>query len=126
MIRRAFVYTILLSMLMHAGCRLGFVDQLYQTRHELAYTIGLIAEIPIAICSSGYDFGKGIIIETHKTETSQPVSFLQVKEISPFYHSSPLELSVNTSVSLESLFLFIETKFNNKLTDSVFHPPARS
>lgn len=126
MFRKALVYTILLSMTLHCGCRLGFVDRLYQKRHEVAYAIGLIAEIPIAICSSGYDFGKELKIETQKTETALPVSFLQVQEISPFYHSARLELSANISVSLESFFLFIETKFNNKIPDSVFHPPARS
>jgi hypothetical protein len=58
MCKRLLVYLVLTSMILHYAGRLGILDSLYQQRHSIAYNLGLIAEIPIAICNGDYDFDK--------------------------------------------------------------------
>lgn len=41
-------------MTLHCASRLGVVSYLYENRLEIAYQIGLIAEIPIAMCAGDY------------------------------------------------------------------------
>jgi len=73
---------ILGSMVLHCAGRLGLLSHLYENRHRIAYTIGLIAEVPIAMCSSEYDFNAGLSLREDDS-ANQPIQhfFVQAQEI---------------------------------------------
>ncbi len=124
MIKNLIIYTILSSMTLHCGVRLGFLDQLYQQRHKIAYNIGLIAEIPIALCNSDYDFDKGLKIENHEADqTALPISSI-AQEIILF---SPTQLSFTFSPQelLAGPFgcNYSFGKYFSPYAD-IFHPPC--
>jgi len=54
MIRKSLSIVILFSLVLHCAGRTGFLSFLYKQRHEIAYTLGLIDEVPIAVCSTAY------------------------------------------------------------------------
>ena len=123
MIKRLLVYSILLSMALHCASRLGFIDHLYNNRNEIAFTIGLIAEIPIAMCNSDYDFGKKIGIKTSENSHTFPATVTKASHINLFIvqkysHSHSLTLFLYKL----SPITFIDL-YKSALVKSVFHPP---
>ena len=124
MIQKTIVYAILVSMALHCGCRLGLLDQLFQKRHEIAYAIGLIEEIPIALCSSDYEFNTGLKIETHDDFPSIHYSMVHAKDISPFFISryelhrrQERLLADSNTTSYPDLYRLV-------LVSPIFHPPS--
>lgn len=93
MFKKLIVYTILSSMILHCGCRLGFLDQLYQQRHQIAHAIGVIEEIPMTMCNSDYDFEKDLKVKSDDSHSSLPLLHLVKKinlfSISPYHYSTP-------------------------------------
>jgi hypothetical protein len=89
----------------------------------MAYSMGLITEIPIAVCSSDYDFNKGLHIEVPDSDKGMPGLALAY-EINLFFISA-FYLPDPSSVLL-SQELFIRGPGNYSLTPdlSVFHPPS--
>src|SRR6188768_2953536 len=84
MMRRTLALLILFSMVLHCASRLGVLSYLYENRNHIANTIGLISEVPIAMCSSDYDFNEGLHIQTADAHPSAPASFLTAHEITLF------------------------------------------
>ena len=84
MMRRTLSLIILLSMVLHCASRLGVLSYLYENRNEIANTMGLISEVPIAMCSSDYDFNQGLHIQHNDNHPSAPASFLTAHEITLF------------------------------------------
>jgi hypothetical protein len=124
MFKKSFVYIVLFSMALHCGCRLGFLDHLYQKRHEIAYTIGLITEVPMAMCSSDYDLDRGIKVETIETEGRIPVSLL-THELDVFCIPC-VQLPHRDLVLFEEHHdSYIDT-FYQSLRFPIFHPPSFS
>ncbi len=124
MFKKLIVYTIFLSMALHCGCRLGFLDLLYQRRHQIAQAFGVIEEIPMTMCNSDYDFEKGLKVEaSNDSHSSLPLSHL-VKEINLF----PISLFDYTTLTkslLSSRILFWQTdQYSFILAISIFHPPS--
>lgn len=124
MFRKLLVFTILFSMTLHCASRLGLLDKLHEHRHYIAYSIGLIEEVPIAMCNNDYDFSKGLKIETQNEDSSMPSGISQAQEINLFFSTALLKLPNNNFISVASSFPRVEVKFNNQYSDSVFHPPA--
>jgi len=85
MFRKTLAYLILFSMVLHCASRLGILSYLYKNRNEIASAIGLISEVPIALCSSAYDFDESINIQHHNSEKGVPVSFTTAHEITLFF-----------------------------------------
>jgi hypothetical protein len=91
MFKRLLVYLILSSMILHCAGRLGLLDSLYQQRHRIAFNLGLIAEIPIAICSGDYEFGSKLNFKTDdQKEANVPISY-QASEIILFFVAEDLQ-----------------------------------
>lgn len=88
--KRITIYLLLLCMTLQCASRIGVLSYVYQQRHALAYQIGILAEIPIAMCNSDFDFDQGLHIEEQKdASTTLPVSsLLQAREINLFIESS--------------------------------------
>lgn len=123
--KKVLVLAILLSMVLHCASRIGFLSYLYQNRHELAYQVGLIAEIPIALCSGDYDFGRGLtIIHQDQPEQSLPPQFLQTAEILLFVEDPELELERKLQfLSVVHDISVIQSQYASPPL-AIFHPPC--
>ena len=118
MFKNLFVYLILTSMVFHCAGRLGILDSLYQQRHRIAYNLGLIAEIPIAICSGDYDFdGKLNFKSDDKNEASTPINY-QLKEITLFFIARDSQVAKEPEI--------ITRFFNSQYTVNLYKSPERS
>lgn len=123
MIRRILATIILLSMVLHCASRLGILSYLYKNRNELAYVVGLVSEIPIAICSSDYDFNEGLHIQHADAQPSTPVSFLTAPEITLFY-IPPFSVALHSNSMAENTAYpaYQELAYTTPL-HSIFQPP---
>jgi len=123
MFKNPIAIIILFSMALHCSCKLGFVDQLYQNRNEIAYTVGLIAEIPIAMCNSDYDFNQGLNIETHDSD-SVPQPLFQVREINLFFVSE-LQLQSSRQADFDGGPITSPLNlYSSTWAPNIFHPPS--
>jgi hypothetical protein len=124
MFKKLIVFNILLGMALHCGCRLGFLDQLYQQRHKIAHALGVIEEIPMTMCNSDYDFEKDLKVEASDDSNSSLPLLHLVKEINLFsvslyYYSTP------TKSLLSNGFSFWQAdQYQFTLATSIFHPPS--
>lgn len=84
--KKSLCLIILAAMIIHSAGRFGALSWLYEKRHDIAYAFGLIAEIPIAICNSDYNFDKGLKMESSPDQQAMPV-YMQAHEINLFYVS---------------------------------------
>jgi hypothetical protein len=123
MIRRLPCYILFTSMLLHCSGRLGLLDQLYGSRFVIAYSIGLIDEVPITVCNGEYDTRSAFTIETSDHSHSSLPSKFQVREINLFTvkvlsHIDFIPLSLSTpGQAFDDLYALI-------LTKPIFHPPS--
>ena len=85
MLRKATIYLIFASMVVHCACRIGFVSYLYQQRYVIAFNLGLVDEIPIAICAASYDGHHGLMVKVEDVgDKSLPAPYFQAREITLF------------------------------------------
>ncbi len=122
--RRIIVYIILGSMTLHCAGKLGLLDELYQKRLDIAFSLGLIREIPIAMCSSDYDFNGGLKIVSHDNSHAVPLSLTQTREInlfytSVYYHTRPTSVIISRPTSIHPVDLY-----GLMLVTTIFHPPS--
>lgn len=117
---------ILGSMVLHCAGRLGLLSHLYENRHRIAYAIGLIAEVPIAMCSSDYDFNAGLTL--HEDDSAkQPIQhfFVQAQEIilcMPPAVTQPSFTKVPYSVKAITPY---SGRLYHAANADIFHPPCR-
>jgi len=123
-IKKAVVYTIFISMALHCTCRLGFLNQVYQKRHQIAYTVGLIAEIPIALCNSDYDFGKDFKIEVRDDQPSPSPNLFKISEINLFYSSTSFVLETDFWQISNPHAMYADDKKHAPPEFPIFHPPS--
>lgn len=123
--KRTLIYLVLTSMILHCSARLGLVSYIYENRHVIAFQLGLIDEIPIALCGSSYEFDQGLHIQVpHESDKSLPVSLPQAREINLFIESIIVPSSAELSLlSINRLPVVIEKEYTSP-DYSVFHPPA--
>ena len=110
-------------MTLHCGFRLGFLDQLYENRYAIAVSIGLIAEVPIPVCSSDHDYRTRLTINTtDQADASVPV-IVRAETINlfivPLYSLQP-SLSVLFPLGSQHES---EDFYNLLLTNRLFRPP---
>lgn len=111
-------------MTLHCACRLGVLDSLYQQRNEIAYAIGLIDEVPIAMCNSDYDFDERLKIDVKEDNSSLPLRFPQVQEINLYFKFTEITIIPGfQSISKISLCHFLIGEYIAPL-NSIFHPPS--
>jgi len=122
MIKKFLSIVIIISMVLHCSSRLGVISFLYKSRYDIAASIGIIKEKPIASCDSHYFAEKDIkIVDNSKAEA--PANLIQAQEINlaepslvfftfeiPFQHlnkmSAPVQIGSTISYST-----------------NIFHPP---
>lgn len=111
-------------MTLHCGVRLGFFDHVYSLRHEIAYGIGLIKEIPLAICGSQYDFSNKLDIVIERETDSIPQSIVKAKEINLFYISA-FRISLTQEILFSNLKVaFLSNLYALDFSNPIFHPPT--
>jgi hypothetical protein len=122
-IRKLLIGCIFLSMTLHCGFRLGFLDQLYKNRYAIAVSIGLITEVPIPVCSSDHDYRTCLTINTtDQADASVPVTV----------RAEPINLFIVPVYSLQPSVAVIfplgsrpesEDFYNLLLVNRLFRPP---
>jgi len=123
-LRKGIVLVILCSMMLHCASRVGFLSYLHQQRQEIAYSLGLISEMPIAICSSDYDFNSGLVIHASGDESTAGQTLPVALEIKLFF--SPVEIPVmipETIIAIRNDIPYGGRPLTGCLL-SIFHPPA--
>ncbi len=125
-IRRLFVYSILISIALHSAGRLGFIDRVYSNRYEIAVAVGLIPEIPIPLCSRDYDCRKGITAQANDRSEPIPATAPKAERITLFLVSEySLPLRLNAVVRKQPRLFFMDL-YKLVLVDPFFHPPLNS
>ncbi|HTF19003.1 MAG TPA: hypothetical protein VK658_13070 [Chryseolinea sp.] len=113
-------------MVLHNASRLGVISYLYQQRHEIAYAMGIIAEIPIAMCSHDFDFNQGLTIhENQDSDATVPPILAQAQEIHLFINA-PWDLVIDPRRPILSHELRTHFREDSYATPSlsIFHPPS--
>ncbi|HEY3404266.1 MAG TPA: hypothetical protein VGK59_12815 [Ohtaekwangia sp.] len=124
MFRKVLIIVILFSMTMHCFSRLGVMSYLFEKRHEIAYSLGLIAEIPIAVCNSDYDFTPGLAIQGTDDIQHLPLHISQAQEIILFFHTVSTNFLPGEPLTLTIAFDTREDSHYPSPLLSVFHPPS--
>ena len=123
MFRRLSVYLVLVSLVLHGAARLGLLDIVYQQRHAIAYQLGLISELPIAVCSGNYDFDAGLAIQQDdQDESGRPVSF-QVREMTLFITYEEISLLSHNCAELSAQRCGYVTMLYDCPNRAIFQPP---
>ncbi|MBT1704420.1 hypothetical protein [Chryseosolibacter indicus] len=125
--KRAICLLILLSMVLHCASRLGVLSYLYNKRHNIAYSIGLITQVPISMCNGDY-FSKQapltIADAADHDKQMPPAHFPTANEIILFVESSnkPFSSRVNEH-PLKHNTISLEVAYAPPIL-TIFHPPA--
>jgi hypothetical protein len=117
---------ILGSMVLHCAGRLGLLSHLYENRHRIAIAVGLIAEVPIAMCSSDYDFHTGLTLR-ESDSAKQPVQHLliQAQEIILCMPPAAGQPSfINIPYRIKATTPYTGRPYHAANAD-IFHPPCR-
>jgi len=118
------IYTLLLSMALHCACRLGVLNHLYQQRHQIAYTIGMISEVPISMCNHEHNPDESLKIETQQDESTLPSGFLQTQEIKLFFNLTELNINPVYQLLAKSPWRDSFIKEYASPYASIFRPPS--
>ena len=125
MIKRGLVAIILFSMMLHCATRMGFLSYLYQQRHQIAYSLGVIAEMPIAMCSHQYELNKGLTIETGSQENSDlPLTVFQTHDITLFFQIAVFDFEPRKECPIKKHLAFDCERKYTPPGFSIFHPPS--
>lgn len=117
---------VLFVMTLHCAGRLGVLSYLYQNKAQIAHTLGLIAEIPVALCGSDFYSDPGFVFQSHEDTSSTPPLVLQVGEVQLFI-TTRFYLQVPDRQLLSDLQLNAEQpKVLSRPPQSIFQPPAVS
>lgn len=105
-------------MVLHSASRLGVLSYLYKQRHEIAYAVGIIAEVPMAMCNSDYHFTNDLVIVAAEDDAGTiPPAIVNAKEIQLFF--------VNT-ISIDSQRQISQVVHESTVIVQRYSPPALS
>jgi hypothetical protein len=110
-------------MALHCASRLGILDRVYQSRNNIAYVLGLIKEVPIAMCSVDYDFNQSLQIKTDDSSQSLP-STTQAREINLFFATQYSYPQPQQILLYSRSFVNPTNLYGLTIVSSIFHPPA--
>lgn len=115
-------------MTLHLACKFGVVSYLYEIRHEIAYSIGLIAEVPIATCDGNYFLVHApLIIEDAETAEKQMASTISTTtEIILYSQSIGVSFtSARAELKIIHYTCSIEARYTPP-TLAIFRPPCEA
>jgi hypothetical protein len=113
-------------MALHCASRLGFLSLIYSQRHHIAFSLGLIVEVPIAMCNSEYDFNEELVIqEDENFDASLPQMLSRAQEIHLFFTNSINSMGESRpGVYLVANDSFVIVHNYKTPTLPIFHPPS--
>lgn len=124
--KRTGALVILFCMMLHCAGSLGLLSHLYQQRHVIAYNLGIIAEIPIALCSSDYHSSKRLHITEPSSEDELPAAIFHFREVNLFQEQA-------TDQPEPAFFLINQYRLPSVFwhdyaspASPIFHPPSFS
>jgi len=112
-------------MLLHCASRIGFLSYLYEQRQQIAYALGVISEIPIAMCSSDYDFQDGLEIHASQDDAAAGQSLPMALEIKLFFSAVEIPILIPEGVSPVKHYASASSHPLHGCLQSIFHPPAQ-
>jgi hypothetical protein len=123
--KRMLCAIILFSMMLHSASRLGVLSYLYKQRHEIAFQVGIIAEIPIALCSGEYHADTTLKIQDEETGKALPI-LSTAHEINLFIQETELAIQpVFTLIQDRKVTAFVIQSYISPAL-SIFHPPCEA
>ena len=111
-------------MMLHCASRMGFLSYVYQQRQQIAYALGIIAEIPIATCSSDYDFNSGLTILSSHDDDATRQTLPVALEIKLFCSTVEMPVLASGRMPVVQLYAPAGSRPLGGSLRSVFHPPA--
>ncbi len=126
-LRHFLIGVILFSMMLHGAARLGVLSYAYEQRHEIAFALGLIDEIPITTCSHEY-FADGNLTLHEIDQESQnavPAVVFTAQEIHLFmntYSALPAPPAPTGLAALHHTGI-VPSEYHSPAL-SIFHPPC--
>lgn len=126
MIKRVTIVVLLIGMVLHSASRLGVLSYLYQHRHDIAHSLGLIEEIPIASCTDDYHLNQGLkIVTAEQADSTLPPATWLAQEIQLFFHGGADIRFGNPTITLGNAYTIrpAESWYNSPIL-SIFHPPC--
>jgi hypothetical protein len=124
MFRKGMVMLILTCMMLHCASRVGFLSYLQQQRHEIAFALGLITEVPIAMCSSDYDFSDGLSIHVSDHDDAARQTLPMAFEINLFCVAVEMPVFAAKEVGNNAAHTSRWSSPLQGCLRSIFHPPA--
>ena len=121
--KRILCAIVLFSMMLHSASRLGILSYLYQQRHEIAFRVGIIAEIPIALCSGDYHADTSLKIQDDDAGKRIP-AFSTAHEINLFIQVTEFALRPVLSLIRDTRVTGFLMKSYLPPVLSIFHPPC--
>lgn len=115
-------------MVLHCASRLGVISYLHSKRHDIAFSVGLIQEVPIAMCNADH-FTKTapLLINDHDdSDKSLPSQLFQAREITLFFETDLNKISKTlTGILLEHNAERPSPDYTSP-DISIFHPPCEA
>jgi hypothetical protein len=111
-------------MTVHQAGRLGFVSFLYENKARIAYSIGLITELPIALCSSDYTADQSLVIFAAEDSESVPPLAIQTRDLNPFIFSLFVLPAPARSLLCSDLFVPDSGNILPGAVQALFRPPS--
>ncbi|WP_133259550.1 hypothetical protein [Pseudochryseolinea flava] len=119
---RLIIALILFSMTLHCSSRIGLISYLYQQRHEMAHALGLISEVPIAVCGSDYYDNTTLTSPTQDSHNHLPAT-LQAIEIILFVNNDEVSTNFDTVLLQNIAFCRYSDAVIGNSPLPIFQPP---
>jgi len=124
-IRKSLSIIVLISLTLHCMSRTGFLSYLYEQRYDIAFSLGVIDEIPIAMCDSSYydTHELKVDIKSAPGHQSIPPVLTSASEIILFFKTANTFVDPHfTLISDSNLSAYLLPNYSGP-TGSLFQPP---
>jgi hypothetical protein len=101
------------------------IDFLYIKRNHIAFSLGLLTEVPIAVCSGEYEFDRGLIMISQQNDSTSQMPLAQAEEINLFVSPVCVVSLTNTFTTFDQVVPVENKAPRDPHSISVFQPPAK-
>jgi hypothetical protein len=113
-------------MTLHCATKLGVIDHLYRNRHHIGIALGMLSEMPVAMCGSQYNHPTKIIVSpVDKDCENHPLS-LKINEINLYCTENSIQVGYTAFFECELSFSSSVNLYQYFSHRPIFHPPTFS
>ena len=76
MIRKSLGIIVLSSLVLHCASRVGLLSHIYQERHQIAFFLGIVDELPIALCGTSHFDSQQLLVHPADEKGSVPAELM--------------------------------------------------